>query len=156
MGPPPFRFVPSQGPSMQGPAFSPYFKLLAAVLVLGLAAWFVRLWLGGRTPGGTVSIFTWFLAALAMVLYTAWHVVRSVTTLDAQQLRQTWVWEKKVELRELASAQLIRVRGLEWLVAPRLLTRTLSGKLGVFHAADPRMIDELARMVAELRAFRQP
>src|SRR5688572_26675137 len=99
---------------MQGPAFSRFFKVLALCLTLGTVAWFARLWLDGKTPGGTVSILSWFLAALAMLLYTTWHIVRSVTVLDSTQLRQAWVWEKKVELRELASAKLIRIRGLEW------------------------------------------
>jgi hypothetical protein len=154
LGPPPFRFTPSRGPSMQGPAFSPVFKLLALVLVLGLAAWFARLWFGGKAPGGTVSIFAWFVAAQAMLLYMAWHILRSRTTLDAKELRQTWVWTKKMELRELAYGKVIRVRGLEWLVAPRLYVRTLMGKFAVFHAADEALLAEFERLVEELAAFR--
>jgi hypothetical protein len=139
---------------MRGPAFSPFFKLFTCALVVALAFWFARLWLGGQAPGGTVSILTWFLAALAMLLYTAWHIVRGVTTLDAQQLQQTWVWHKKMDLRELAYGKLIRVRGLEWLVAPRLYVRTLMGKFAVFYCADPRMLAEFERLVAELKDFR--
>jgi hypothetical protein len=139
---------------MRGPAFSPFFKLLACALVVGLAFWFARLWLGGQAPGGTVSILTWFLAALAMLLYTAWHILRSVTTLDSHQLQQTWVWHKKMDLRELAYGKLIRVRGLEWLIAPRLYVRTLMGKFAVFYCTDPRMLAEFERLVAELKDFR--
>ncbi|MDB5873421.1 MAG: hypothetical protein JWQ07_2863 [Ramlibacter sp.] len=139
---------------MQGPAFSPFFKLLAGALVLGISYWFVRLGLDGKVVGGAVSIMSWFLAALAMLLYTCWHILRSVTTLDGERLQQTWVWQKKMDLRELAYGKLIRVRGLEWLVAPRLYVRTLMGKFAVFYAADPRMISEFERLVAELKAFR--
>jgi len=154
LGPPPFRFTPSRGPTMHSRALSPCFKLLATALALGLAYWFIVLWLDGKVAGGAVSIMSWFMAALAMTLYTWWHILRSVTSLDSSQLQQTWVWPKKMELRELAYGKLIRVRGLEWLIAPRLYVRTLLGKFAVFYAADPAMIAEFERLVAELKDFR--
>ncbi|WP_395685640.1 hypothetical protein [Caenimonas koreensis] len=154
LGPPPFRFTPSDGPSIEGPAFSWSFKALVTALVFGMVFWFIQLWVNGKVSGGAVSILSWFLAALAMILYTWWCMVRSVTTLNAQELRQTWMWQKKMELRELAYCKLIRVRGLEWLIAPRLYARTLMGKFAVFHCADPRMLAEFERLVAELKAFR--
>lgn len=154
LGPPPFRFTPSYGPSIEGPAFSWSFKALVTALVFGMVIWFVQLWLTGKVSGGLVSILSWFLAALAMIIYTWWCMVRSVTTLNTQELRQTWMWLKRMELRELAYGKLIRVRGLEWLIAPRLYVRTLMGKFAVFHCADPRMLAEFERLVAELKAFR--
>jgi hypothetical protein len=153
-GPPPFLFHPASATVLKGPAFSVAFKLLASAVVFGTAAWFVMLELAGKVPGGTVSIRSWFLAALAMMLYTWWCVIRSETRLDSRQLHQTWVWDKKMELRELAFGKLIRIPGLDWLVAPRLYVRTLTGKFAVFYAADPRMIAEFQRLVAELKAFR--
>ena len=154
LGPAPFRFKPSQGPSIEGPAFSWAFKALVTAVVFGMALWFFQLWTAGKVTGGAVSIMTWFLAALAMIVYTWWCMVRSRTTLDAQSIRQTWMWQKKMDLRDLAYAKLIRVRGLEWLIAPRLYVRTLMGKFAVFHAADPRMLAEFERLVAELKVFR--
>ena len=155
LGPPPFRFELPGGQPMQGPAFSTAFKFIATVLVAGTFGWFIQLWLAGKVSGGAVSILTWFLAALALMGYTWWCIVRSVMRIDGEALTQTWVWNKKMELRELAFGKLIRVRGLEWLVAPRLYVRTLTGKFTVFYAADPRMIREFERLVAELKAFRR-
>jgi hypothetical protein len=155
LGPPPFRFTPAAGPFIEGPAFSVVFKVLALALVAGSAVWFVRLWIDGKVSGGAVSILTWFLAALAMMAYTGWWILRSRTRLDSQALQQSWMWHKKMELRELAYGKLVRVRGLDWLVAPRLYVRTLTGKFAVFYAADPRLIAEFERLVAELRAFRE-
>jgi hypothetical protein len=154
LGPPPFRFSPSAGPSVIGPAFSPAFKLLATGLVFGTAGWLVHLWMSGKVVGGVVSILSWFLAALAIMLYTWWWIVRSRTRLDGQELYQSWMWDKKMELRELAYGKLVRVRGLDWLIAPRLYVRTLTGKFAVFYAADPKMISEFERLVVELKAFR--
>jgi hypothetical protein len=154
LGPPPFRFELPDGRPLQGPAFSPAFKFIATALMAGAFGWFIQLWLAGKVSGGAVSILSWFLAALAMMAYTWWCIVRSVTKLDGQALSQTWVWDKKMELRELAYGKLIRVRGLEWLIAPRLYLRTLTGKFAVFYASDPEMIAQFERLVAELKAFR--
>ena len=154
MGPPAFRFHLPDGP-LQGPAFSFAFKLLATAVLFGTAGWFVHLWLAGKVSGGAVSILSWFVAALVLMAFTWWSIVRSVTRLDAGAVRQTWLWNKKMELRELAYGRLIRVRGLDWLVAPRVYLRTLEGKFQVFYAADPRMIDQFERLVAELKAFRR-
>ncbi len=155
LGPPPFRFTPSgPGGAVEGPAFSPFFKLLTVLLVGGITGWFGQLWLNGKVTGGAVSILTWFLAALAMMAYTSWWIYRSRTYLDARELRQTWVWEKKMALGELAYCKLVRVRGFEWLIAPRLYARTLTGKFAVFYAAAPQMVAEFERLVVELKAFR--
>jgi hypothetical protein len=152
-GPPPFRFTPSRPPCMRSAAYSAAFKVLATLIVFGTAGWLLLLWQGGKLGAGS-SLATWFLAGLAMMLYTWWCIVRSVTTLDGEQLRQTWVWTKKMDLRELAYGRLLRVRGLEWLIAPRLYVRTLLGKFAVFYAAEPEMVAEFERLVRELAAFR--
>ncbi len=138
-------------------AFSLPFRLLATVLVFGLEVWMYQLWQAGRlTPPGlsTAAALGWPLAAVLLMLYTWWHIVTSRTTLTADRLHQSWVLDKKMELRELAYAKLIRVPGLDWLIAPRLYVRTLLGKFAVFYAADPAMLAEFHRLIAELKAFR--
>ena len=152
-GPEPFRFQPSPGPSLQGPAFSRPFKALVTFVVYGSVFWGMYLWWEERIPTRS-SLFIWFSLALLLMLYTWFCVMRGVTTIDAKQLRQSWIWEKRMDLADLAFAKLIRVRGLEWLVAPRLYVRTLAGKFAVFYVADPQLIAECERLVAELKVFR--
>ena len=67
LGPEPFRFTPSAGPSIEGPAFSTAFKCIATLVVFGIGFWMTNLWLQGKVTGGVVSILSWFLAALAML-----------------------------------------------------------------------------------------
>lgn len=155
LGPPPFPFTPSQPGGLRGPAYSPAFKLLATALVGGAGAWMALLWQRGALAGHD-RLALWFLAALAMMLYTWWCMLRSVTSLDAGQIRQSWVWTKKMELRELAYVRVLRVRGLEWLIAPRIYARTLLGKFTVFYVADAALLREFERLAAELAAFRGP
>lgn len=157
LAPPPFVFAPAGG-ERKAPAFSRFFRLLATGLVAGTASWMVQLYAAGKlVPAGTstATALGWPLAALAILAYTWWHIQTSKTTLTAQTLHQTWIWDKKMELRELAYAKLIRVPGFDWLVAPRLYVRTLLGKFAVFYTADKAMLDEFERLVAELKAFRE-
>ena len=126
MGPPPFRFTPATTIA-SSPAFSLPFKIMATVIVFACAAGFAQAWLAGRATGEALG-GGWFLGGLLLMLYTWWHILRSQTCIDGDALHQTWVWNKDMELRELAYGKLIRVRGLEWLIAPRLYVRTLMGK----------------------------
>ncbi len=152
MGPPPFKFLP-RAPGVKGPAFSLPFKVLATLIVLACSAAFVQNWLAERATGAAAG-GGWFIAGLALMLYTWWSILRSQTYIDEQGLHQSWVWDKHMELRELAYGKLIRVRGLEWLIAPRLYVRTLMGKFSVFYASSPEMVAEFERLVSELKAFR--
>lgn len=153
-GPPPFRFTPTTEGGLEGPAFGTAFKFLVTVLVGGCIGWTIRLWWRGALGEGIGVNLGWFLAALAMMAWTWWAVIRSRTRIDATGLRQTWVWTKRMEVRDLAYGKLIRVRGLEWLIAPRLYLRTLMGKFAVFYVADPRLTAESERLLAELKTFR--
>jgi hypothetical protein len=153
LGPPPFRFTPSRAP-MRGPAYSLTFRLLATAIVFGSAAWLLQLWSAGLLGGHARNLGSWFAAGAALMLYTWWCIVRSMTSLDQEALRQTWIWNKRMELRELAYARLIRVRGLDWLIAPRIYVRTLHGKFAVFYAADAEIVAEFERLARVLAAFR--
>ena len=153
MGPPPFRFVPKTS-GISSPAYSMTFKLLATAIVFGCSAAFLQNWWLGRAAGGAAG-GGWFLGAVLLLVYTWVNILRSTTRIDEQGLQQSWIWNKQMELRELAYGKLIRVRGLEWLIAPRLYVRTLMGKFSVFYATSPEMIAEFERLVTELKAFRE-
>ncbi|HEX7887994.1 MAG TPA: hypothetical protein VF522_01435 [Ramlibacter sp.] len=157
VGPPPFRFEPRVPGGLRAPAFSRTFRLIATAIVAGSAWWMFQLWQSGKlAPAGSDAVVAlgWPLAALALMAYTWWHIQTSTTRLTAEGLHQTWIWDKKMELRELAYGKLFRVRGLEWLIAPRLYVRTLLGKFAVFYTADREMLAEFERLIQELQAFR--
>lgn len=162
LGPEPFPFTPSgssAGSPMHSRAFSRAFQLLAIVIVAGCAYWLFALWASGHfsaAKGSMASqVLYWYLAALGLMLYTLWCILTSVTMLSATALDQSFVWNKHVELSDLAYAKLIRVPGVDWLIAPRLYCRTLLGKFSVFYACDPAMIKEFERLRDELKLFRQ-
>lgn len=161
LGPPAFHFSMPDGP-LQGPAFSTAFKVLATVIVGGCAAVLTQMGLAGQlgqpaTAGAPVASvgLSWFVAGLLLMGVTWWHILRSVTRLDADGLHQSWVWNKQMPLRDLAFAKLIRVRGMDWLIAPRLYVRTLDGKFAVFYAASPQLLAAFEQLGSSLKAFRQ-
>ena len=149
-GSPAYTFAPQGGPQAC-PAFSIPFKLLAVAIVTMALAWGAQMLSTGLLEW-TLNSSGWLVAALCMMSYTVWHILNGVTTLDDKALQQTWVWRKRVELHELSYAKLIRVRHFEWLIAPRLYTRTFSNKLAVFYAISPSMLQEFQRIEEALKA----
>lgn len=133
------------------PAFSRPFKLLALLIVTASASWMYQLWSTGKLAGNSAlspsNGLIWLLCGLALMIYTLVSIYLSTTTLTEQSLKQTWIWDKEVPLAELAYAKLIRVNGLDWLIAPRLYVRTMMGKFTVFYAADKTMIAEFHKLV---------
>jgi hypothetical protein len=154
LGPAPFRFHPKH-PEQRCASFTPAFKALAVILVASGCIWVTVLWLKGALGTGGSSGLAWFLTGLALMLYTCWHILTGRTQLNSEALQQSWVWNKKLELRELAYCKMIRVRGLDWLIAPRLYARTLTGKFSVFYVADPHLISEFERLAKEVAQFRR-
>ena len=155
MGPAPFRFEPSQGDAVEGQAFSLPFKLLATVIVGGCAFWLAQLWSVGALGSAKTGGLGWFLAGIALMGWTWFHIMTSRTRIDRTGLHQRWIWDKQMAFDDLAFGKLIRVRGLDWLIAPRLYVRTLVGKFAVFYAATPELIAEFERLVAELKQARK-
>lgn len=140
---------------VEGPAFSLPFKLLATVIVGGCAFWLAQLWSVGALGSAKTGGLGWFIAGMALMAWTWFAILRSRTRLDAKGLYQRWIWDKQMALDDLAFGKLIRVRGLDWLIAPRLYVRTLVGKFAVFYAASPELIAEFERLVAELKQARR-
>ncbi|MEY4363982.1 MAG: hypothetical protein RLZZ24_1334 [Pseudomonadota bacterium] len=157
LGPPPFRFTPENGLA-QGAAFSQPFKALTSLIVIGSAWWLIDLWLTGKfgaTGMAGLRAAGWFILGWGLLAWTGWEVLNSQVRLDAQGLHQSWIWHKRMAYDDLAYASLIRVRGLEWLLAPRFYVRTLVGKFAVFYVSDPALWQECERMAHELKTFRQ-
>jgi hypothetical protein len=147
-----FAFTP-QGGEVKSSAFSAMFKAVAIILITAILAWAWRLYAAGHVEP-TLRSSGWLAAAIGMMLYTEWYILTGVTTLDSTALRQTWVWQKRVNLHELAYVKLIRVPGFDWLIAPRLYTKTFSNKLTVFYASSSAMLQAFQQLESALNAQR--
>ncbi|WPB59144.1 hypothetical protein [Xylophilus sp. GOD-11R] len=152
LGPAPFVYAPTDG-RVEGPAFSRFFQTLATLLVGGCIGWVIRLWQRDAITYGPGLV--WVAAGLALMVWTWVCVLRSRTTVGEQALEQRWIWHKRLPLADLAYCKVLRVPGLDWLVAPRLYARTLSGKFLVFYGATPALRSEFSRLARELSEFRR-
>lgn len=130
---------------MDCPSYSPVFKSITVLLSLAALVWGWKIWQSGQLPA-TSTASVWFGAALGMMLWIAWHILRGRTTLDVSGIEQTWVWRKRVDMHDLAYAKLIRVPKFDWLFAPRLYTRTTANKIVIFYASSARMLQEFKKL----------
>lgn len=136
-----------------GPSFPFVVKILATAWMLGLLLFGVLALTGpSSTPAKSLTSTEWgFLAAAAFVIASGyWGILTSHTSIGDQYIEQTWLWRKRVSIAEITQVKLISLRGLEWLVVPRLVVRTGFG-LTTFHAADPTVLSRF-RLLAHGKA----
>ncbi|PUE18553.1 hypothetical protein B9Z38_15485 [Limnohabitans sp. MMS-10A-160] len=143
---------PYQAPAqaMSASAFGPVFKAIAWFIVLALLVWFWRLDMAWLSRQGAWCGVVW-----AMLCFIVWHIQRSRIQLDHEAIEQSWMWQRRVALRELAYVKIMRIRGLEHLVAPRIYVRNLGGTFTFFYCHDRAMLEEFTRLAQALRQHEQ-
>jgi hypothetical protein len=132
--------------ALSASAFGPVFKAIAWLILVALLVWFWRLDLNWASSQGAWCAVVW-----AMLAFIAVHIQRSQIRLDGQAIEQTWMWRRRMALHELAFMKVMRIRGLEHLVAPRLYVRTLGGSFAFFYCSDRALLDEFARLAQALQ-----
>jgi hypothetical protein len=136
---------------LEGHAYGLTFRILAVLLVGGATLWMLDLQRRGSIDlldwrGSSWITLPWLMSvAFAVALW------RSRSGVDGERLYQRLFWEKRVLESEIASARLIRVRGLDWLFAPRLYVRTAGHRVVALYAADPAVLDHFAGIAARVR-----
>ena len=107
-----------------GPAYSRWFKLLATVVTLALTLYAVSI--VSRFPLAQYSLWVkalLFFGAVMLALSYYWFL-RSTVTVDEHGITQSWLYNKRVEWRDVRSAKMIGVPYVSWLFPPRLVVRT--------------------------------
>ncbi len=140
----------TQGQIISGKAFSVAFRVLALLLVEGVAWWAYVLWSNGKLGNTLNSSQLWLLAALVLMFITVFYVFRSITSVSNSHLKQSWIWNKEMPVSDLAYVKLIRLRGFDWLIAPRLYARTHGGKFASFYASTPEILTEFEKISNKL------
>lgn len=135
---------------VSGKAFSVAFRMLALLLVEGVAWWAYVLWSHGKLGDSVTSSVMWLLAALVLMFITVFYVFRSVTSVSSTHLKQSWIWNKEMPIPDLAYVKLIRLRGFDWLIAPRLYARTHGGKFASFYASTPDVLKQFENIKNKL------
>jgi hypothetical protein len=148
-------FTPHGG-GIQSTAYGLVFKAIALAILAVAGVWAFQMHQLTQQVQSNSSMISWLWLPWSLMAYTVWFVVTGMTQLDGTSIKQSWMWRKQIDLDDLAYAKLIRVRGLEWLFAPRFYTKNFGGKLFIFYAADPLMLAEFKRLELALDSVRQP
>ena len=90
-----------------------------------------------------------FGSTALLVLWMGTWIVRSRTSLDDDVLTQTWLWNKRVRVAEVASLKLVFLPWFQRVMAPRLLVRQRGGGMTWIHSADPQILLEFMARVAQ-------
>jgi hypothetical protein len=135
---------------ISGKAFSVAFRILALLLVEGFAWWAYVLWSNGKLGTSVTSSVLWLMAALVLMFITVFYVFRSITSVSSSHLKQSWIWNKEMLVSDLAYVKLIRLRGFDWLIAPRLYARTHGGKFASFYASTPDVLAQFQHISNKL------
>jgi hypothetical protein len=137
--------------TISGKAFTMPFRVLALLLVEGIAWWGYVLWSTGKLGTNFTSGMLWLLAALALMSITVFYVFRSVTSVSKTHLKQSWMWNKEMLVADLAYVKLIRLKGFDWLIAPRLYARTHGGKFASFYASSSNVLQQFEILSVKLK-----
>jgi hypothetical protein len=147
----PLQLDLAPGQKISGKAFSIAFRALALLMVEGIAWWGYVLWSNGKLGDSVSSSTLWLLAALTLMCITVFYVFRSETSVTDSHLRQSWIWDKEMKVTDLAYVKLIRLRGFDWLIAPRLYARAHSGKFASFYSANTEVIKQFEKISFKLQ-----
>lgn len=128
--------------TLSGPAYSPWFKMIATLFSFGLSAYAASFML--RHDVGLASQAL-LLVAIASLLLSYRSFLRSTVTIDADGLRQTGLLGKEVRWDDVRGAKLIGLPGAGWLSPPRLVVRTGTA-FHTFNGGTPALLTEFARI----------
>lgn len=131
----------------EGPAFPWTVRLLATVMVAGMAWWGlgIRAELGAAAWSPTAAVIVG--GCFVLVIWCLVWMWRSRTRVDDQGIHQSWIWDKHVRWDQIAQARLVGMPWMEWLITPRLVVRPRGGGVLVFHSADRRVLEVFAAYV---------
>jgi hypothetical protein len=131
--------------TVTGPAYGPGFKLMATVVCAVLAGYGMTVGLRYPLLQYGLSVQLLLLGATVMLGVSYYWFLRSVVIIDERGMRQTWMFNREVEWRDLRSAKMIGIPFLTWLFPPRLVVRTGTAFV-TFNGGSRDVLVEFARI----------
>src|SRR6476660_9761399 len=128
-----------------GPAYNNGFKLLATLITLMLLLYGASVaWRFPMLSFG-LGVKALLAASVLMLGVSYYWFLRAVTTIDAQGIRQSWVYDKQVSWSEVRGAKMIGIPYLSWLFPPRMVVRTGNAFM-TFNGGTREILTEFARI----------
>jgi hypothetical protein len=131
--------------SVSGPAYGAGFKVFATIVTLGLLGYGVSVALRFPLMQFGLGVKALLLGSAAMLGVSYYWFLRAVTTIDATGIRQSWLYDKRVEWREVRGAKMIGIPYLSWLFPPRMVVRT-GNAFATFNGGSRELLVEFAKI----------
>ena len=131
--------------TVTGPAYGPGFKLIATVVCAVLAGYGMTVGLRYPLLQYGLAVQLLLLGAAVMLGVSYYWFLRSVVVIDARGMRQTWMFNREVEWRDVRSAKMIGIPMFTWLFPPRLVVRTGTAFV-TFNGGSRDVLVEFARI----------
>ncbi|RJG15887.1 hypothetical protein D3872_11805 [Massilia cavernae] len=131
--------------TISGPAYGKGFKLFATVMTIGLFAYGASIALRFPLLQYGVGVKALVFGAALMLAISYYWFLRARTTIDAAGIHQTWLFDKKVEWRDVRGAKMIGIPYLSWLFPPRMVVRT-GNSFTTFNGGSREVLIEFAKI----------
>lgn len=128
-----------------GPAYGPGFKLFATILTVGLFAYGTSIVQRFPLLQFGLGVKALLLAAAVMLGVSYYWFLRARTTIDERGIRQTWLYDKQVEWRDVRGAKMIGIPYASWLFPPRMVVRT-GNSFTTFNGGSQEVLVEFAKI----------
>lgn len=146
---------------IESAAFPPLVRLLAVVIVGGLAAF--ALWSLPALRGAqwTFPALATFGLAAVLIGWVGWWMVFSRTRFFSSEdgggmIVQTWLWDKRVRAADVASFKIVHWPWFQAVIAPRILLRRKGGGITWVHAADAGLLVAFGESVVRAGTVNAP
>jgi hypothetical protein len=136
-------YQPAQ--TVTGPAYNPWFKVLATVITIVLVVYSANVALRFPLMQYGFGVKALLLCAALMMAVSYYWFLRSTTTVDAKGITQTWLYNKHVEWRDVRGAKMIGIPYAGWLFPPRLVVRT-GNSFTTFNGGSQAVLIEFAKI----------
>ncbi len=131
--------------TVTGPAYNPFFKLLATVVTAFLAAYGWNIVMRFPLLQYGIGVKALLLGAAVMLVISYYWFLRSTVTVDEKGITQTWMYNRQVEWRDIRSAKMIGIPFLSWIFPPRLVVRT-GNAFTTFNGGSQAVLVEFAKI----------
>ena len=131
--------------TVSGPAYNGGFKVMATVLTLALLAYGASVAWRFPLPAFGFGVKALLAGALCMLGVSYYWFLKARTTIDERGIRQTWLYDKHVEWRDVRAAKMIGIPYLSWLFPPRMIVRT-GNSFTTFNGGSQEVLIEFARI----------
>lgn len=131
--------------TVTGPAYGAWFKLLATAVTGGLALYGANIALRFPLLQYGFGVKALLLCSALMLAVSYYWFLRSTVTIDAGGITQTWLYNKRVEWRDVRGAKMIGIPYTGWLFPPRLVVRT-GNSFTTFNGGSREVLIEFAKI----------